>query len=381
MNKLDFILFKKNVDDIIGQNDCSIIKNAFAKICKVNADTYIGISTIRVDNKIVGYVITKKNYIPIFPVSDKYDLILIIITVIAVFIFNFVFLFLALKKKIEYNTTRLIDIISLEGGIDKKIVEIDIEEYEIIAKKFSAEKKHIAMLEAEKSYFQARKDIAAQVAHDINSPVAVIYMMLNNANFASEKEKVLFNNALQKIRDITDRLIKNYRCNNDIQSSKFLILEKITQIISQKHIEWSANPCEIIFDTDALHRQPLYLNIPLLEFDRMVSNLLNNAYEALEDKRYIKINLFHKDDILKLVISDTGSGIEDSKITLILNGTSLKHSGNGLGLSHAKKFMAHCGGFLDISSVKDQGTVITLTFPNKAFTSMPSIPTLTNERK
>jgi hypothetical protein len=64
-----------------------------------------------------------------------------------------------------------------------------------------------------------------------------------------------------------------------------------------------------------------------------------------------------------LYITDTGCGIPEKSIDAVMRGESLKHSGNGLGLSGAKKFMLELNGYISISSQIQKGTVVKLSFP------------------
>jgi nitrogen-specific signal transduction histidine kinase len=95
----------------------------------------------------------------------------------------------------------------------------------------------------------------------------------------------------------------------------------------------------------------------------MLSNLLNNAYESLNEKRKIKLTLSIVDKNLQLEIHDTGCGIPSNKIDDVLIGISLKHEGVGLGLSNAKNYIENLGGKLTLYSHMHQGTIATLMFP------------------
>jgi hypothetical protein len=96
----------------------------------------------------------------------------------------------------------------------------------------------------------------------------------------------------------------------------------------------------------------------------MLSNLLNNAYEALKKTRKIILILSKFDEnFLQLQIIDKGSGIEPNKINDVLTGTSLKHIGKGLGLSSAKQQMEKIGGSLSLNSIYKCETEIILRFP------------------
>lgn len=96
---------------------------------------------------------------------------------------------------------------------------------------------------------------------------------------------------------------------------------------------------------------------------RIISNLFNNSYEALTDKRLISVRLSVLDNKLKLEIEDTGKGIPENRIQDVLGGMSMKHSGLGFGLSGAIKLLKNWSGSLELASKLSKGTSITLLFP------------------
>jgi len=68
---------------------------------------------------------------------------------------------------------------------------------------------------------------------------------------------------------------------------------------------------------------------------------------------------------LQLQIHDSGLGIPKNQLRHVLNGSSLKHTGEGLGLTGAKKYMSDLGGEIKLSSKLNEGTAVTLLFPIK----------------
>jgi two-component system, cell cycle sensor histidine kinase PleC len=76
------------------------------------------------------------------------------------------------------------------------------------------------------------------------------------------------------------------------------------------------------------------------------------------------------DGAYEIAVRDTGVGMSETEITHALtpfgqneNRLARKHDGTGLGLPLAKAMLELHGGSLKLSSVKDQGTTVTLTLP------------------
>jgi len=227
-------------------------------------------------------------------------------------------------------------------------------------------------------------DLAAQVAHDIRSPLAVMEMTLaSTSKYLPISDANIQKEAIQSVRDIANNLLNRYRKpNNTIKNYELIYQEGendslnrpiflyllVEQMISLKQQEWQNSNCEINFSCQANAKFFCVDAVPN-DIKRILSNLLNNSYEALTHNKSIKILLELINDSLQLRIMDTGIGIPNNKINDVLNGVSLKHDGKGLGLSNAKVVMENMGGSLAIASTQGSGTEVQLCFPK---TNRPS---------
>ncbi len=234
-----------------------------------------------------------------------------------------------------------------------------------------------SLIESEKMREIAK--LSAHVAHDIRSPLAAMEMSLNSSlpNLQEPQTKAL-RDAIQSIRDIANNLLSRYRDpsqekNNlnaikydDGNISRYLLLFSIIETsLAQKKQEWNSNPCNIQFTTSENTKSIWILAAPN-DIKRMISNLLNNAYESLKNERAITIHLSSDNTSIKLEISDTGHGIPADQINNALAGKSLKHNGEGIGLYSAKNYIESIHGQLKLSSCLNTGTTVTLTFPMTA---------------
>jgi signal transduction histidine kinase len=114
--------------------------------------------------------------------------------------------------------------------------------------------------------------------------------------------------------------------------------------------------------------------IPTLNTDReklrqIILNLLDNAVKFTE-RGEIKITASQQNGSLKLVVSDTGIGIEKGDLTRIFeefhrgDGSSAKkYRGTGLGLAIVKKFVQLLGGEIAVESEAGKGSTFTVTLP------------------
>ncbi len=234
-----------------------------------------------------------------------------------------------------------------------------------------------AISTAEKKRFQDElTETALQVAHDIGSPLAVLEITVQSSSCALEEQsKIAIRNAAAKIRDIAHSLLKkgevNMAISSDCHSDRPCNLIGLTnQVVSDKRLEYKdKNNIQINFyySDDSYG---LFAIVNPADFSRIISNIINNAVEALHDKSgEINIKLTDRGDLACLEIEDNGVGIpEDILSKLGERGVTFgKTNGHGLGLYHAKSTVSGWGGMLNIHSRLGHGTVVTIELPKAQF--------------
>lgn len=224
---------------------------------------------------------------------------------------------------------------------------------------------------------QAELVLAHQVSHDIRSPLSALEMMSSNLKELPEDKRVVIRNAINRIRDIANTL-SSKRGQADVVDISLvpdnplevvLLSPAIEVIITEKRLEVRNHlGVQINFDQTRLS-YGLFSRIVLNDFKRVLSNLINNAVEALPNERG-QVNVLleeSQDSRIRLSISDNGSGIPDELITKL--GTrglrSLKSGGSGLGIAHAKECVEAWGGQLKIDSEVGVGTVVSIYLPKE----------------
>jgi signal transduction histidine kinase len=115
-------------------------------------------------------------------------------------------------------------------------------------------------------------------------------------------------------------------------------------------------------------------NIPPLKTDRdklkqSVLNLLSNAVKFTE-KGEIKVAAWRDNGSLKLIVSDTGIGMNQEALRYIFDefrqadmSSTRKYGGTGLGLAIVKKFINLMGGDIVVESEEGKGSKFTITIP------------------
>ncbi len=172
---------------------------------------------------------------------------------------------------------------------------------------------------------KAKFQIVEQLAHDIQSPLTALSAVANKYSPITilEREKLILL-SIGRINAIIEKLRRFNQGEKYLATEIFDIVLVIKSIIAEKNasipIHFKSNDKKCMVDADRT------------EFARIISNLINNALEALSTEIYIKI------EDGEIVIGDNGSGIPKSILNnLGKRGNSNKINGSGLGLWHAKK--------------------------------------------
>ncbi len=227
-------------------------------------------------------------------------------------------------------------------------------------------------LEARAKRQEELADLASQVAHDIRSPLTALSMVTANLTAVPEKERTVIRLAVNRIRDIANGLLSRYRESRlveaDIQAPSGVGLELVSTLVdsmvSEKRQQIS-NRYGIQLRADLSMSYGLFARVDPIEFNRMLSNVINNAVEAIPETGEVEVSVGSDDHRVSVVIRDTGKGMAPELIAKLgLRGATWgKSDGTGLGLHHAKTSVEKWGGQLEVESEVGKGTSITIHLP------------------
>ncbi len=213
------------------------------------------------------------------------------------------------------------------------------------------------------------KSLVGQMIHDIQSPLSSLRTIVQSTTGIPENDRIALRNAAISISDITSQLLNKYKDPNAMDEKKQLILVSsfILQVLSEKRIEYKNNNIhfDYRFNPNAYFS---FVKIEPSSFRRMLSNLINNSVDALEDKAKGNVLLSVKIDPEYVIISidDNGKGMPKEVIDKITNNIKItqdKKEGHGLGFSQIQDTLNKNMGKLKIYSEQGFGTKISLYLP------------------
>jgi signal transduction histidine kinase len=214
--------------------------------------------------------------------------------------------------------------------------------------------------------------VAAQVAHDIRSPLAALEVAAGDISQLPEKKRLLIRSAVGRIRDIANSLLDKNRAlapgtdADQLSSSVQLLSSLIASLVTEKRLQFrSRSHIEIDAQIDAAS-YGIFAQVQPIEFKRLLSNLINNAVEALGTAAgSVQVSLSARLGHALISVQDNGKGIPPEIVERLgrRGETHGKSGGSGLGIYHARVSAESWGGNLEISSAVGIGTTITVSLP------------------
>lgn len=231
-----------------------------------------------------------------------------------------------------------------------------------------------AISATEKKRFQDElTETALQVAHDIGSPLAVLEIIVQSTSISLEEDsRLAIRGATAKIRDIAHSLLKKGKsdilsASNTQLARQHILISLVNQVVSDKRLEFQHREnIKITFDYED-SSYGLFSIIKAADFNRILSNLINNAIESLDDSGgHIVVKLTKHDNCVLIKIEDNGKGIPPQILEKLgeRGVTYGKEQGNGLGIHHAKSTIESWGGELSIISEPGCGSSVLIKLAN-----------------
>ena len=206
--------------------------------------------------------------------------------------------------------------------------------------------------------------IAAQVAHDIRSPITGLEVLIKRLPGIEESRQILLRETVNHIKDIINNLEQTTNLDKCGSSTQIVIL--LDYVLSERRAALSNKSIEINSDF-SLESYSLFSEVIPSEMKRVLINVINNACEAMPMVGgIIDVDITREENSVVITIVDNGVGISKGISNLVFErGFTTKNAGSGLGLYHAKEILAKWNGTITLTENSTKGCAVQIKLPTQ----------------
>lgn len=230
-----------------------------------------------------------------------------------------------------------------------------------------------SMIENVKKYELQTNDFKEYIEmwiHEVKIPISSFVLMAHNHK---EKFPLKAIEQIRKIEDYVEQILYFVRSEN--AHKDYLINEvSLEKVITSVALKNKDDLLENDIDLEVvLHEETILTDSKWLEF--ICNQIINNSMKYKDEQKhsYIKITAFELPEEVRLEIEDNGIGIPASDIKKVFeksftgyNGRIRKHS-TGMGLFIAKNLCKKLGHKIEVSSVQNEYTKVSITFSKNTY--------------
>jgi two-component system sensor histidine kinase BaeS len=221
---------------------------------------------------------------------------------------------------------------------------------------------------------QARRQMTADIAHDLRTPLTVIRGYAEALLDGDlPPAAATFETVYQEAEHLS-HLIEDLRTLSLVDAGKLTLHRQTVQpkdILEQAaaaHLP-QAQKSGITLDVDAVADLPL-VHIDPERLAQVLGNLVGNALRYTPEGGRITLAARQQADAILLAVRDTGVGIDPADLPHIFDrfyrGDDARESNegeSGLGLAIAKSLVEAHGGSISVASIPGEGSAFTITLP------------------
>lgn len=227
------------------------------------------------------------------------------------------------------------------------------------------------LMERLQDSFQAQKHFAANAAHELKTPLAVMKSAIQVLHLEEKPSAEEYEETLQLCLETTEQLSQMVEellviSNPKEEAKEEISLKKMTEEIFQKYAAQIQEKDLVVWQQ--IQQDTWYTHPVLMRF--LLENLLSNAVKYNQQGGSIRLTAEIKENQLHLEVADTGIGISPEHLPHIFTcfyqadpSRNKEIAGNGLGLSIVKTAVEKMRGEITVESQKGKGTCFHVTLP------------------
>lgn len=222
---------------------------------------------------------------------------------------------------------------------------------------------------------QFRSRLFMSISHELRTPITLIMGPLEKlmrheqlSDTTSRQIKRAIRNS-GRLRQLVEQILDLNRLESDQLTIKAIEMNLVNTLSFYVHSFESLIEHNGIRLLTTFPTKEVAVYVDPDKFEKICTNLLSNAIKFTPRNGSIHLELAEENDTVIFSISDTGSGIESSRLPHIFDlfETSTHHSvdfreGLGVGLAITKEYVELHGGTISVESTPGEGTTFTIRF-------------------
>lgn len=224
----------------------------------------------------------------------------------------------------------------------------------------------------------ARRDLIANVSHDLRTPLASLrgYLdtLLLKGDALSERERAFYLETAarqsERLGNLVAQIFELAKLDaGDIKLTRepFVIEELIQDVVQQFRIRAEGKGVAL---TMAAGARSHFANADIGLTERALGNLIDNAIRHTESGGSVTVSIRTDGSMIEIAVADTGSGIPKEALPHVFERSftldrsrSSTAGGSGLGLAITKRIVELHGGRITVDSVVGEGTRFAFLLP------------------
>lgn len=223
---------------------------------------------------------------------------------------------------------------------------------------------------------RVKSHLYANITHEFRTPLTVILgltgILLEETKSAARRHLTIIQNNGKQLLNLINQLLELSKLEakaSEVQYVQGDIIAYLKYLLESFDSLAKAQNKKLLF---ICSRKEFLMDFDAPKIQRIISNLLSNAFKFTEEKGTITVSasIEKEDQEFVLKIEDTGIGIAKEQLAHVFDrfyqvdtSSTRQHDGTGIGLSLVKELVLLLKGTIEIESKVKVGTTFRLTFP------------------
>jgi len=236
----------------------------------------------------------------------------------------------------------------------------------------------ITQMDELKEQDNLRRELIANVSHDLRTPVAILHGYLETLDLKSDqldkteqskyiKQALQSSNQLNALISELFELAKLEATENTLSKEQFNYPELAHDVVQNFQLRAAEKNINLNLH---INDESIFCQAEIALISRVLENLINNAIKFTPPEGEVNVTIETKNHLIHTTISDSGIGIEEQDLEKVFHrfyqgkNNANRSTPGGLGLAIAKRIVELHNGNITVKS-SNGGTSFTFTLPTE----------------